>query len=212
MTSDTNNNSNQSKTVAQLYEVFLYKKKDIIVIQKNLGISNNAQMTIHQSKKAKTLADSYKLLLDLIKDLILIQENFNIDGNPILKVELRSNKTHEASSDISLEEIYNLLLFLEDDIVAIQDKLGIVGYTNQEIVEETDKNTKEYLQKFEKFHSFLEDGLDVVLEKFGKVEVKKIWFTGEGFPLFLKVFPQQLHEVFVKNLTGMNYRCCPNPK
>jgi hypothetical protein len=68
MTSNTNNNSGQS---AQLYEVFLYKKKDI--------------MAIH--------------------------------GDPILGVELRSNKT---STDISLGEIYNLLLYLEEDIITIR--------------------------------------------------------------------------------------------
>ncbi len=38
--------------------------------------------------------------------------------------------------------------------------------------------------KFEEFHGPLEDDLAVVLEKFGEREVKKIWFTGEGLPLF----------------------------
>ena len=50
--------------------------------------------------------------------------------------------------DISLGEIFNLLLCLEDDIMVIQDKLGIVGYTNQEMAEEADKNARAYLQKF----------------------------------------------------------------
>ena len=62
-----------------------------------------------------------------------------IDGNPVLAVEYQSNK---ASTDISLEEIYNLLLWLEEDIVAIQEELGIVGYTNQEMAEEADKNAR----------------------------------------------------------------------
>ncbi|PKY54475.1 hypothetical protein RhiirA4_448031 [Rhizophagus irregularis] len=110
-----------------------------------------------------------------------------------------TNQSNKASTDLSLFKLYDLLLCLEDDIVVIQDKLSIVGYTNQEMAEESDKNARAYLQKFEEFHSPLEDGLDVVLEKFGKVGVKKFWFTGEGLPLFPKVLPKQLHEIFVKN-------------
>jgi hypothetical protein len=46
--------------------------------------------------------------------------------------------------DISFEKIFNLLLCLKDDIVIIQNKLGIVGYTNQEMAEEADKNARAY--------------------------------------------------------------------
>ncbi len=68
--------------------MLLYKKKDIIVIQKKFGISGNAnRMVMYQSNKVKTLADLYELLLELVEDLILIQENLNIDGNPILVVK-----------------------------------------------------------------------------------------------------------------------------
>ena len=41
MISNTNNKSDQSETFAQLYEVLLYKKKDIIAIQEKLGINGN---------------------------------------------------------------------------------------------------------------------------------------------------------------------------
>ena len=95
-----------------------------------------------KQKKRKTLADSYELLLELVEDLMLIQENLNIDGNPVLEVEYQSN---EVSTDISLKEIFNLLMYLEEDIIAIQDKLSIVGYTNQEMAEEADKNARAYL-------------------------------------------------------------------
>ncbi|CAG8512391.1 19457_t:CDS:2 [Gigaspora rosea] len=37
--------------------------------------------------------------------------------------------------------------------------------------------------------------------------VKKIRFTGEGLPLIPNLTPQQLHEVFVKNLASTNH--CP---
>ena len=48
--------ANNPETLSQLYEVFLYKKKDIIAIQEKLGISGNANQTaVHQSNKAKTL-------------------------------------------------------------------------------------------------------------------------------------------------------------
>ena len=90
-------------------------------------------------------------------------------------------------------------MYLEDDIIAIQEELGIVGYSNQERAEKADKTAREYLRKFEDFHGPLEDGLDVILSKYCEIGVKKIWFTGEGLPLFPKVTPQQLHEIFVKN-------------
>ena len=61
-----------------------------------------------------------------------------------------------------------MLLCLEDDIMVIQDKLGIVGYTNQEMAEEADKNARAYLRKFEEFHGPLEDGLDVIWRSGGK--------------------------------------------
>ena len=55
-------------------------------------------------------------------------------------MELRRDK---ASSDKPIR-LFDLLLSLEDDIVVIQEKLGIIGYTNQEMAEETDKNAKAY--------------------------------------------------------------------
>ena len=118
--------NNDPETVAQLYGVFLYKKKDIIAIQEKLGIGGNTNQLAappDSELMGKTLADSYELLLELVGDLIPIQENLNIDGNPVLEVEYRSN---EASTDISLGEIFNLLMYLEDDIIAIQEELGIV--------------------------------------------------------------------------------------
>jgi hypothetical protein len=192
-----NNNPLSKESLDQLYEVFLYKKKDIIAIQKKLGINTKAnQEAVCQSKEEITLADSYELLLDLVGDILLIQEKLNIEGSPILEVELRSYK---ASSDISYGEIFNLLLYLEEDIIAIQEELNIVGYTNQEMAEEADKNARSYLQKFEEFHGPLEDVLSVLIQKFVDREVKMFYFTGEGHPLFLKVSSQQLHEIFVKN-------------
>ncbi|CAJ0649513.1 4313_t:CDS:2 [Entrophospora sp. SA101] len=218
MISNTNNRFDQSETLAQVYEVFLYKKKDIIAIQEKLSINGNANnATTHQSKtkhepEGKTLVDSYKLLLHLVGGggLIPIQKNLDIDGNPILAVEWYNNgqspeslthlanQSNKASTDLPLSKLYNLLLYLEEDIMAIQEELGIVGYTNQEMVDEADKNARAYLQKFEKFHGPLEDVPSVILQKFSKMGLKKMWFTGEGLPLFPNVSPQQLHEVFVK--------------
>ena len=75
--------------------MFLYKKKDIIVIQKKVGINSNAnQMATHQSNKAKILADSYELLLELVKDIILIQKKFDIDGNPVLAINIHGLVNH----------------------------------------------------------------------------------------------------------------------
>ena len=100
-----------------------------------------------------------------------------------------------------------MLLCLEDDIVAIQDKLGIIGYSNQERAEEVDEKAKAYLQKFEEFHDPLEDVPIAILQKYGEMEVNKIRFTGERHPLFPNLSPQQLHEIFVKNLAGTDQ--CP---
>ncbi|KAF0497004.1 hypothetical protein F8M41_020820 [Gigaspora margarita] len=208
MTSNTNNKTDRSEILAQLYEVFLYKKKDIIAIQKKLSINSNTnQAVVHQSNKAKTLADLYELLLEMVGNLIPMQENLNIDGNPVLAVEYQSNKAREASTDISIGEIYNLLLCLEDDIITIQDELGIIGYSNQERAKEADENARAYLRKFEKFHGPLEDNPGVILPKYVGMGVKKIRFTREGFPLFLKLSPQQLHEIFVKNSASTDQ--CP---
>src|SRR4051812_7100626 len=125
MIGNTNNKSDQSETLAQVYEVFLYKMKDIIAIQEKLGINGNTNnATMHQSKtkhepEGKTLVDSYKLLLHLVGDLIPIQKNLNIDGNSILAVEWDNNlanRSNKASTDLSLSKLYNLLLCLEEDI------------------------------------------------------------------------------------------------
>ncbi|RGB23396.1 hypothetical protein C1646_774562 [Rhizophagus diaphanus] len=200
-----NNNTLTKESLDQLYEVFLYKKKDIIAIQKKLGINAKTnQEAVRQSKEEITLANSYELLLDLVGDMLPIQEEPNIEGNPILEVELRSYK---ASMDISYGQIYNLLLYLEEDIIAIQEELNIVGYTNLEMAEEADKTAREYLRKFEEFHGPLEDVPSVLIQKFIDKGVKMFYFTGEGLPLFPKVSPQQLHEIFVKNPSSASQ--CP---
>ncbi|PKK58539.1 hypothetical protein RhiirC2_857740 [Rhizophagus irregularis] len=180
-----------TKTLAQFYGLLLYRKKDIVAIQENLGMlplerpSNANKLVVPPDSElmGKTLADSYELLLELVGDLIPIQENLNIDGNPVLAVEYQSN---EASTDISLKEIFNLLMYLEEDIIAIQEELNIVGYTNQEMAEEADKNARSYLQKFEEFHGPLEDVPSVLIQKFVDRGVKMFYFTGEGHPLFPK--------------------------
>ncbi len=118
-------------------------------------------------------------------------------------MELRRDK---ASSDKPIR-LFDLLLSLEDDIVVIQEKLGIIGYTNQEMAEEVDKNARAYLQKFEEFHGPLEDVSSVLIQKFIDKRVKMFYFTGEGLPLFSKVTFQQLHKIFIKNSAGADQ--CP---
>ena len=209
MVSSTNNNkSNKSETFAPLYEVLLYKKKDIIAIQEKLGINSNTSKQIEHGPDGKTLADSYKLLLHLVGDLIPIQGKLGIDINPVLEAELKRDR---ASSDQPIR-LFDLLLCLEDDIATIQEKIGIVGYTNQEMAEEADKNARVYLQRFEKFHGPLEDDLGVLIQKFVDRGVKKFWFTGEGLPLFPNVTLQQLHEIFVKKSASDNQCPCLESK
>ncbi|GES94713.1 hypothetical protein GLOIN_2v1634205 [Rhizophagus clarus] len=204
--------NNNLETLAQLYRLFLYKKKDIIAIQEKLGIggvlaelTNANELVVPPDSElmGKTLADSYELLLELVGDLIPIQEKLGIDVNPVLEVELRRDK---ASSDKPIR-LFDLLSSLEDDIVVIQDKLGIIGYTNQARAEEVDENVRTRLRKLEEFHGPLEDDPGVILPKYGEMGVKKIRFTGEGLPLFPNLTPQQLHEIFVKNSAGIDQ--CP---
>ncbi|CAG8614119.1 6263_t:CDS:1, partial [Ambispora leptoticha] len=122
-------------------------KKDITAIQKKLGINSNMLKQIKHKPDGKTLADSYKLLLYLVRDLILIQKNLNIDGNLILVVKYNNmaNQNNRNSSNLSLSKLFNLLLYLKEDINIIQEELDIVGYTNEKIAEEADKNARVYL-------------------------------------------------------------------
>ncbi|RIB19695.1 hypothetical protein C2G38_2181175 [Gigaspora rosea] len=134
--------SGKNETLDPLYEVLLYKKKDIIAIQEKFGISGNAnQIANIEARRQKLLADSYELLLELVRDLIPIQGKLGIDINPVLETELRRDK---ASSDKPIR-LFDLLLYLEDDIVTIQEKLDIIGYSNQERAEEANENTRAYL-------------------------------------------------------------------
>ncbi|RIA89292.1 hypothetical protein C1645_825057 [Glomus cerebriforme] len=88
---------------------------------------------------------------------------------------------------MSFGKIYYLLLYLEENISIIQDYLSIVNYTNQEISElEANKNAIVYLS--------LENDPDELISIGGKM----FYFTEEELPLFLKVFSQQLHEIFIK--------------
>ncbi|CAG8598562.1 1681_t:CDS:2 [Ambispora leptoticha] len=95
---------------------------------------------------------------------------------PILAVEYNNviNQNNRDSSDLSLSKLFNLLLYLEENINTIQEELDIVGYTNEEIAKEADKNARVYLQRFEKFHGPLKDDLGVLIKKFADIEVKKI--------------------------------------
>ncbi len=69
--------------------MLLYKKKNIIAIQKKLGINDNAnQIANIEARRWKTLTNSYKLLLNLMKDIIPIWDDLSIDDNPILEETL----------------------------------------------------------------------------------------------------------------------------
>ena len=158
MTSNTNISSDKSE--AQLYEVLLYKKKDIIAIQKKLGmlpdrrkgpIENIYQTVLNQSKKGKTLEDSFGLLFDLVGELIDVRGDLDVVGHPILTTLYENMQDFDEVTfgKTSLGTLYHLLLYLEEDISVIQDHLGIVGHYDQEIsgLEEANKNARAYLQQ-----------------------------------------------------------------
>ncbi|RGB27586.1 hypothetical protein C1646_768945 [Rhizophagus diaphanus] len=81
-------------------------------------------------------------------------------------------------------------LNIEGNLI-LEEELNIVGYTNHEMAEETDKTAREYLQKFEDFHSPLEDIPKILIQRF----IDK----GDS--------SQQLHEIFVKNPSSASQ--CP---
>ncbi|RIA83891.1 hypothetical protein C1645_833139 [Glomus cerebriforme] len=100
--------NNNPKILNQLYGVLLYKKKNIIAIQKKLSISGNAnQMANIEVRRQKILGNSYELLLNLVEDIIPIWDDLSIDDNLIL-----------------------------EDIIEIQEELSIISYSNQERAEE----------------------------------------------------------------------------
>ena len=152
--------TNDPETLNQLYEVLLYKKKDIIAIQEKFSMvvlerpsinDNTNQTALNQSKKGKTLEDSFGLLFDLVKKLKPIHEKIDICGHPILTIlhQNMQDLMDVTFGEMSLGEIYHLLLYLERDISTIQDLLDIDGYTNREISEiEADKNAIGYLYMF----------------------------------------------------------------
>src|SRR4051812_13509922 len=159
MTSNANISSDKSE--AQLYEVLLYKKKNIIAIQKKLGIFPNPgkgpiesrnQTALNQNKKGKTLEDSFGLLFDLVRELIDIREDLDVNCHSVLTILY--NNLHDLEGETygkrSLETLYHLLLYLEEDISMIQNILGIIGHSDQEIsgLEEANKNARAYLQNF----------------------------------------------------------------
>src|SRR3954468_13326929 len=158
MTSNTNINSDKSE--AQLYEVLLCKKKDIITIQKKLGmnsdrekgpIENRNQTALNQSTKGKTLEESCGLLLHLVGELIDIREDLDVTCQPILTILYENIQDLEEGTfrKMPLGTLYHLLLYLKEEISVIQNDLGIVSYINSEISGlEANKNARAYLQKF----------------------------------------------------------------
>src|SRR3954454_2299324 len=165
MTSNTNISSDKSEAVlegpAQLYEVLLYKKKDIIAIQKKLSmfpdpekgpIESKNQTALNQNKKGKTLEDSFGLLFDLMRELIDIREDLDVNCHSVLTILY--NNMHDLEGETygkrSLGTLYHLLLYLEEDISIIQNYLAIVAHSDQEIsrLEEANKNARAYLQNF----------------------------------------------------------------
>jgi hypothetical protein len=169
MTRNTNNNSDQDNAQLYyetheelLYELLLYKKKNIITIQEKLGmvplrpINDITNQTALNESKGKILKDSFQLFFDLVEELVQIvqiMEGSDAHILPILSI-LHQNKqdlveiTCEGES-MTLGKMYHLLLYFEWDISLIHSDLGIVGYTNSEISGlEADKNARAYLQKF----------------------------------------------------------------
>src|SRR5256714_10502831 len=146
MTSNINISTDKSEAVpeglAQLYEVLLYKKKDIIAIQKKPStfpdpekgpIKSRNQTALNQNKKGKTLEDSFGLLFDLVGELIDIRGDLNVDCHPVLTILYNNIHDLEEETKMPLGTLYHLLLYLEEDISTIKVHLVIVGHSDQDI-------------------------------------------------------------------------------
>ncbi|RGB36907.1 hypothetical protein C1646_666567 [Rhizophagus diaphanus] len=160
-------------------------------------VNNNT----NKSPTKETITQFYEVLLYKKKDIVAIQEcqaERKLGMLPLKRPSNANKLVVPPDSELmgkTLADSYKLLLEL--DIIAIQDKLDIVGYSNQKRAEEVDENMRACLRKLEEFHGPLEDDPGVILPKYGEMGVKKIMFTEEELPLFLKVTPQQLHKIFV---------------
>ncbi|RGB24031.1 hypothetical protein C1646_773644 [Rhizophagus diaphanus] len=109
--------NNNPETLAKLYGLFLYKKKDIIAIQEKLGIgpgnanelvvppdSELIRKTLANSNKASTdisLGEIFNLLMYLEDDIIEIQEELGIVGY--------SNQERAEEADKMQEHIFKSL-------------------------------------------------------------------------------------------------------
>ena len=127
MTSNTDISSDQVDDDLHeelLYELLLYKKKDIIAIQKKLGMAVLEEPSINdytnqtaliQCKKGKTLKDLFGLLFDLVKELKPIQEKIDICGHPILTILYQNMQDlmDLTFRELPLGEMYHLILYLE---------------------------------------------------------------------------------------------------
>ena len=129
MTSNTNNNSDQVDDELYeelLYELLLYKKKDIIAIQEKLGITplepinDNTNKTALNESKGKILIDSFRLFFDLVEELVQI---VRIMERPDMNILLIFSILYRNIQDLveatcegetmTLREMYHLLLSLK---------------------------------------------------------------------------------------------------
>ncbi|RIA92518.1 hypothetical protein C1645_820669 [Glomus cerebriforme] len=151
----------------------------------------------------ETLVQLYRLFLYKKKNIIAIQEKLSIGENTN---QLAMPPDFELMGK-TLTDSYELLLELEN--------LNIDGNPVLEMELRRDKASSDKPIRlfdlllsleddivFEKFHDPLEDVPSVLIQRFIDKGVKMFYFTGEGLPLFSKVTPHQLHEIFVKNSAG----------
>ncbi|GBC02107.1 hypothetical protein RclHR1_04450015 [Rhizophagus clarus] len=131
------------------------KEKCGMVDSERLSINDNAnQTTLNQNKKVVAhdcFDNTSNLLLDLVEKIISIEEELETGGNPILNTlhQYREDLIERSMGEFSLREKYYLFLYLEADISMIQAYLGIISYTNKEMIkEEAEKDVRAYIQKF----------------------------------------------------------------
>ncbi|RIA82498.1 hypothetical protein C1645_835256 [Glomus cerebriforme] len=170
----SNTNINSDKSEAQLYEVLLYKKKDIIAIQKKLSMFSDPGKGLIESRNQTGETYGKRSLGTLYHLLLYLEENISMIQNVLGIVD------HSDQEISGLENSLPLVPLAENDP---DEKIGIGKNANQLAVPPDSKlMRKTFADSYELFNEafadisfgeifnllmYLEDNIIAIQEKLG---------------------------------------------